>query len=113
MYNRLALNYRRYFQLLILILFSNLIIVYISYFYYLNTLEGIVSSFRMLLSATLIYTICSKIKQNDFLVYLMYFMVFNGCLTGLQVIEQVANLNILPLYLKYGGLWGFSETNDY
>lgn len=113
MFNLSSLNYRSSFELLILILFSNFIIVSISYFYYLNTLEGIVSSLRMLLSATLIYTICSKIKQNKFLVYLMYFMVFNGCLTGLQVSEQVANLNILPLFLKYGGLWGFSETNDY
>jgi hypothetical protein len=113
MFNLPSLNHRSSFELLILILCANLIIVYISYFYYLNTLEGITSSFRMLLSATLIYTICNKIKQNEFLVYLMYFMIFNGCLIGLQVFEQVANINILPLFLKYGGLWGFSETNDY
>ncbi len=40
-------------------------------------------------------------------------MVFNGILIGFQVLEQVLSFNILPKFLKYGGLWGFSENHDY
>lgn len=102
-----------YLQLIIILLFVNAVWVTLAHFYYLNTIEAIVSSLRLLLSAVLIYFLRDKISQLNLINFLIYLMVFNGILIGFQVLEQVLSFNILPKFLKYGGLWGFSENHDY
>lgn len=102
-----------YLQLLIIILLVNLIWVVGSYFYHLNSTEGVISSLRLLLSSILVYLFCNRIYQDRLISFLIYFISFNGILIGFQVLEQVLNLNLLPTFLKYGGIWGFWEDHDY
>ena len=102
-----------YLQLIIVLLFVNVAWVIMAHFYYLNTLEAIISSVRLFLSAVLIYFLRYKIEQLKLINFLIYLMAFNGILIGCQVLEQVLSLNILPNFLKYGGLWGFAENHDY
>lgn len=100
-------------QLIIALLSINFIWVLFSFIYYVNSIEAIVSSSRMLLSAVLIYFIHKKIDQTALINILIYLTVFNGALIFLQVIEQVLSLDMVPPYLRYGGIWGFSESHDY
>ena len=113
MFSGFALNSRACLQLIMVLLVANVLWVFIAYFYYLNTLEAVVSSLRLLLSAVLIYFVSKRVEQNHLINFLIYLMAFNGMLIGLQVIEQVLSLNILPNLLRYGGLWGFAEDHDY
>lgn len=102
-----------YLQLIIMLLFVNVAWVIMAHLYYLNTLEAVISSVRLFLSAVLIYFLRYKIEQLRLINFLIYLMAFNGILIGFQVLEQVLSLNILPNFLKYGGLWGFAEDHDY
>ncbi|MAV80536.1 MAG: hypothetical protein CMD12_00925 [Flavobacteriales bacterium] len=113
MFRGFYLHSRTCLQLIVVLLFANLVWTYIAYFYYLNTIEAIVSSLRLLFSATMVYFVSIRVEQNKLINFLIYIMAFNGMLIGLQVLEQVLSLNILPNLLKYGGLWGFAENHDY
>ena len=113
MFRYISFRSTLYLQLIIILLFVNVVWVSIAYFYYLNTFEAIVSSVRLFLSAVLIYFLRYKIEQLNLINFLIYLMTFNGILIGFQVFEQVLSLNILPNFLKYGGLWGFAENHDY
>jgi hypothetical protein len=113
MFRGFSLNSRACLQLIMLLLVANVVWVFIAYCYYLNTIEAIVSSLRLLFSAIFIYFVSMRVKQNNLINFLIYLMAFNGMLIGLQVLEQVLSLNILPNLLKYGGVWGFAENHDY
>ena len=113
MFKGISIRSETYFQLIIALLLINLLWVFVSYFYHLKSFEGIISSSRLFLSAVLIYFVCNRIEQGSLIKFLVYLMAFNGVLVGMQVIEQLFSLDFLPLILKYGGIWGFSENHDY
>lgn len=67
----------------------------------------------MLLSGIIIYIISKNVHHETFIKTIVLIAGFNGIIIGLQVLEQTLTMNFLPIFLKYGGIWGFSENNDY
>jgi len=102
-----------YLHSIIIILFANCLLTFGSYFYYLVTLEAVISSSRMLLSALLVYFLRPRLNRERVLTIIMFVVTLNGGVVGLQVLEQALNNNFLPDILRYGGIWGFSESHDY
>lgn len=107
------MSVRSYHQLLILILGANFLFICLSFLYHGNSTQGVTSAGRLFLSSTLIYFLSTKIDFDKFLSISVKLISLNGLLIGIQVLEQVIGSDILPLILKYGGLWGFHENHDY
>ncbi|MCZ4310101.1 MULTISPECIES: hypothetical protein [Vibrio] len=100
-------------QFSLFIFFCLLVWCSISYFVNKESTQGVFSAVRLLISSCFIYYFRLKINRNVLCKIIIYLAALNGFFILIQVLEQTTNLYSLPVYMKYGGLWGYDSSVDY
>lgn len=107
------IRYSKPLYLVILLLGLNLVWVIFSYLVNMQSLEGVVSSVRLFITAVIVYSLVRVVSREATIKFIIFIAIFNGLLILLQVFEQYMNLDMLPVSLRYGGMYGFDKLHDY
>jgi hypothetical protein len=78
-----------------------------------NSISGVISASRMLISASIMFALRNKINRATIERAIIIVASLNGVVVALQIYEARQGSHFLPIFLKYGGIWGFSTTSDY
>jgi hypothetical protein len=107
------IRYSKLLNLVILLLGLNLVWVMLSYLVNIQSLEGVVSSVRLFITAVIVHYLVKVVSREATIKFIIFIAIFNGLLVLLQVFEQYMNLDVLPVSLRYGGMYGFDKLHDY
>ena len=107
------IRYSKLLYLAILLLGLNLVWAMFSYLVNMQSLEGVVSSVRLFITAVIVYSLVKVVSREATIKIIIFIAIFNGLLILLQVFEQYMNLDMLPVSLRYGGMYGFDKLHDY
>jgi len=91
----------------------NLIWSLLSYLISQQSLEGVISSFRLFVTVILVYFFAQHVSRSKIVNFVVFIAIINATLVLLQVFEQYLSLDFLPPVLRYGFLYGFHESHDY